>query len=219
MVDLFLGGAAGKPLIPPPINPPSLPQGLVGTTPPVVGFDTAQPQTMTGVPPVTPELWQQWMMMQQMMMMRPPMPTTTPVAGFGTGQSLPSSPNLPQIPQPQLDKLLGPTPTDVSNWQWNRWYEGDRGDKDPIPRWDGKHPARSLKPWLRELRIWRQTTSEPVHRHGLKLARSFEKGTWLAQCADRIPEEQLVSPEAWGKILEQILVVETLLGCRTRRAH
>ena len=45
----------------------------------------------------------------------------------------------------------------------------------------------------------------PPHKHGLKLARSFEANSWLKAAADRIPEEMLVTTEAWELILQEIL--------------
>ena len=81
----------------------------------------------------------------------------------------------------------------------------ERGDKEPVPKWDGKNPAKTLKPWLKELRLWRHETSIPVHKHGLRLSRSFEPGSWLKACADRLPEEKLFTAEAWELILREIL--------------
>ena len=148
--------------------------------------------------------------MMQAAMAGAPMPGAAAqiVTGAGTGPA--ASANLvnpiagSQIPASQLQKMIGPSPSAVENFQWNRWMgEHQRGEKCPIPKWDGKQPAKTLKPWLKELRIWRRETTEPVTRHGLMLSRSFEANSWLKAAADRIPEELLVTAEAWGLILTE----------------
>lgn len=113
---------------------------------------------------------------------------------------------LPTVPQPQLQKLIGSEP-DEGQWQnWNQqWPSGGRGDKVPVPKWDGSQPGRRLKPWLKELRIWRRETEMPVAKHGLALYRSFEANNWMKQAAERVPEELLYTREAWELILREIL--------------
>ena len=107
-----------------------------------------------------------------------------------------------------LRKLVGPDPTTVDQLQTHRYYNDyDRGDKDPIPKWNGTNPAKLLKPWLRDLRLWRAETGVPSHKHGLKLFRSFEAGSWMKHAADRIPEDLLVSGESWLLILKEILKI------------
>ena len=107
-----------------------------------------------------------------------------------------------------LRKLVGPDPTTVDQLQTNRYYNDyDRGDKDPIPKWNGTNPAKLLKPWLRDLRLWRAETGVPSHKHGLKLFRSFEAGSWMKHAADRIPEDLLVQGESWRLILTEILKI------------
>ena len=109
------------------------------------------------------------------------------------------------IPTGQFQKLVGPPPSILADSHWNRWYDGDKGDKDPIPKWDGQNPAKRLKPWLKDLRLWRQETSHPVNKHGLKLYRSLEEGGWMKNAANRVPEEQLADSGTWEKILREIL--------------
>ena len=88
----------------------------------------------------------------------------------------------------------------------NRSYNDyERGDKDPIPKWNGTNPAKLLKPWLRDFRLWYAETSVPSRKHGLKLFRSFEAGSWMKHAAGRIPEDLLVSGESWMLILKGIL--------------
>ncbi len=169
-----------------------------------------------------PEQMMQYMMMQQQQMqqlMMTMMPTANtgpyayPVAGSGMGGSwdqeatatTQSSPTALPERAPSaalLQKLVGTTP---NTWNWNNWMDKDSGDKEPIPKWDGTRPASKLKPWLKDLRIWRQGTATPVQKHGLKLYKSFDSGSWLKAAAERISEEQLYTPEAWGLILKEIL--------------
>ena len=131
--------------------------------------------------------------------------TTEPTPQTSANQ-LPTATGLgPQVPGPQLERLIGPQPEHLAQMQWHRWYEMDRGEKEPIPRWNGQNPAKTLKPWLRDLRIWRQTTSVPLSKHGLKLAQSFESNSWLKSCADRIPEDELVTDKAWELIVREII--------------
>ncbi len=169
-----------------------------------------------------PQEWNPTLMVQQMMMMQNQlnqmMTGMAPPVGFGSGGLGSSGPSAstgpqmsvlgagPQLMPGQFQKLVGPTPSSVDQWQWNRWYDGDRGDKDQVPKWDGRNPAKTLKSWLRDLRIWRQETSVPVQKHGLKLYRSFEPGSWLKTTAERIPEETLFSADAWELILKEILI-------------
>ena len=166
-------------------------------------------------PPWDPQLMAQ-MMMNQMQMMNQmmgqagglPQPPPPPLGTSGPATAaIPYHAMMPgqQLPQMQFEKLVGPPPAAVDSWQWNRWYDGDKGDKEQVPKWDGKNPAKMLKPWLRDLRLWRQETSVPVNKHGLKLFRSFDSQSWLKQAADRIPEEKLTTAEAWELILREIL--------------
>ena len=46
-----------------------------------------------------------------------------------------------------LRRLVGPDPATVDQLQTNRYYNDyDRGDKDPIPKWNGTNPAKLLRP-------------------------------------------------------------------------
>ena len=124
------------------------------------------PQTQT---PVIPQGSPQFM--QQRMLLPPPLTGAIPAAGVGTGTFATVPPLLLQTtqnPTAQVQKLIGPPQTDVSQLQWNCWYENDRGDKEHIPKCNFQKPAKT-KPWIRESSIWRSTTSEPAHSHGSKL--------------------------------------------------
>ena len=116
-------------------------------------------------------------------------PDTFPSA-FGV-PSIGLSSFMPQIPQAQFDKLMGPEPW--QDWRQSWWNAGM--EKYPIPKWDGKNPARRLRPWLRQLREWRNVTTLPLHRHGYMLKKSFPEDSWLMQAADRVPEEMIFTNE------------------------
>ena len=79
------------------------------------------------------------------------------------GTTMPEYP-MPRIGQSQFGKLLGPPPVSRVDYHGRgdgrAWGDEDRGggDRDPVPKWDGKNPGKTLKPWLRELRIWRVET-------------------------------------------------------------
>ena len=123
-------------------------------------------------------------------------------------QSMPGGPItginqfIPQISEERFGALVGHDPTDY-DWRQNWWQGGQ--EKDPVPKWDGKNPAKSLKPWLKELRLWRHMSTIPEFRQGYALAKSFPADSWLKQCADRVPEEKLLSKDAWRLIMREIL--------------
>ena len=80
-----------------------------------------------------------------------------------------------------------------------------RNDREPIPEWDGRHPGKYLRDWLKKLRLWRHETTMASDRHGLTLFKSFKKGTPLYEATCSIPEETLYSEQAWGVMLKEIL--------------
>ena len=121
------------------------------------------------------------------------------------------SQHLPPLPDTEFNKLVGDRPRNQqSQWgnQWG-WYNNAPGSspegKDPIPKWDGTHPAQRLRPWLKELRMWRQLTVAPSWRHGHMLMQSFPEHSWMRQLSGRIPEESILTDECWEIILREIL--------------
>ena len=104
----------------------------------------------------------------------------TPIPGMDQGVS-------PAMAQ----KLIGTLTPAQHNY---RYF--DESKVEPVPKWDGKDPAKKLRPWLKELRIWRKDTPIPVHKHGAKLAKSFGTDTWMKAIADRIPEEHFFTDHA-----------------------
>ena len=191
------------------------------TTAHQVNMQSVPTESMAPPPPMMSQeqMMQQMISMQQMMIrMSLENPRQADAASRFSEAAAPASSThasgpllgpsvLPTVPQPQLQKLIGSEPDEGNSWQnWNQqWHGGSRGDKVPIPKWDGSQPGRRLKPWLKELRIWRRETEMPVAKHGLALYRSFEANNWMKQAAERVPEEQLYTREAWELILKEIL--------------
>ena len=104
-----------------------------------------------------------------------------------------------------LQRLIGQEP---NFWrQPNAWAGfGNTRSKKAIPKWDGKNPAKTVKTWLKDFRMWRQETELPQWQHGRELQTSFESGTWMRAAAERaVPEEQTFSNEAWELILTELL--------------
>ena len=209
-------GAQGQtmPRMPPPSTPPVMSAAASAYRPPSLpppkrDADGSSPSTPVqqapmGYQPYPPQVMAEMMRFHQQM---------AGMMAQYNGQQVPPPPmpyqpqyGQQQIPTEKFAKLVGSLPVDSSASNWDRWYDGNRGDKDPVPKWDGKNPARTLKPWLRELRLWRHETSIPANKHGLKLYRSFEQGSWMKQLAEKIPEEELLTANAWELILREILV-------------
>ena len=196
--DTFVSGSGIRTDIPHEKSQ-SVPTANTGSNPPMMSQE---------------QMMQQMMQMQQMLIRMSlersrPNTMSDPTSSYAPGNqsgSVLGPTVLPTVPQPQLRKLIGPEPAEPwNNWQnWNQWPSG-RGDKVPVPKWDGSQPGRRLKPWLKELRIWRRETEVPVMKQGLALYRSFEAGNWMKQAAERVPEEQLYTSEAWELILKEIL--------------
>ena len=167
-------------------------------------------------PMMSQEQMMQQMMQMQQMLIKMSLDRSRPANMSDPTSALPLGPQsgsvlgptvLPTVPQPQLQKLIGSKPAEPwNNWQnWNQQWPAGRGDKVPVPKWDGSQPGKRLKPWLKELRIWRRETEVPVMKQGLALYRSFDAGNWMKQAAERVPEEQLYTEEAWELILKEIL--------------
>ena len=58
-------------------------------------------------------------------------------------------------------------------------------DRNPIPKWDFQEPGARLKPWLRELSLWRHDTSTLVNKQGVKLYKALLLGTIGRSLADQ----------------------------------
>ena len=102
----------------------------------------------------------------------------------------------------QFKRLVGHTP--MLKRSLHDFGQSDA--KGPsFPKWSGKRPAVTLRPWLKSLRLWRQETRMPAFRHGAALRRSFEEKSWMFQCTERIPEEVLMTERNWNLILREIL--------------
>ena len=226
--QLFIGathgvqqGQQGWPLYQVPVGghgvaPQVIPQQLFGPMrwPPPAD---AAPAVMPGLasqqvplpseeaPAVMPGLAHQWATQAQ---------TRSPAPQHEPGRVVLSDVPGSEIEGDLLRRMIGPDPMNVDSPQVNQFYNYDRGDKDPVPKWNGSNIAKMLKPWCRDLRLWRAETSVPRNKHGLKLFRSFEAGSWLKSAADRVPEEMLVTGDAWRLIMMEILkVCKPYLDC------
>ena len=107
-----------------------------------------------------------------------------------------------------MEKLLGASPQIIQTLQWNGLTSpgSQNADRSTPPKWDGQNAAKRWKGWLRELRMWRQTTSHPVHIHGHLLYKSFDDQTWLQTCAERVMESDVLSVNRWGLIFREVLI-------------
>ena len=74
-------------------------------------------------------------------------------------------------------------------------------DRDPVPRWNGNNPMVNLKPYLRQLEIWRHDTSVPIQKHGTKLYKSLELGTPLRAAAEHVPDPVLMGAQGFDAII------------------
>ena len=77
-------------------------------------------------------------------------------------------------------------------------------DRDPIPKWDFQEPGARLRPWLRELSVWRHDTSTPVNKQGVKLYKSMPLGTTGRSLADQFSEDQICSGQGFDLIIGAI---------------
>ena len=107
---------------------------------------------------------------------------------------------LPRLDPAMFERLVGKRPYQD---YMNPYYKDDV--KSGIPTWKGNDPARNLKPWLRELRMWRHGTSIPVSMHGVKLFHSFDRDSKMKQLALRVPEEKVYTIEGYDLIMAEIL--------------
>ena len=84
---------------------------------------------------------------------------------------------IPQVDPERFKQLMGDTTEKVADRQWFTWPRNNNGESqknNPFPKWDGKDPARRLKAWLKDLKMWRRTTDIPADRHGLEMWKSFD---------------------------------------------
>ena len=72
-------------------------------------------------------------------------------------------------------------------------------DRDPILSWD----FQELVP-AEDLGFWRHDTSTPLHKHEVKLYKSFSIGTVCRSSADQFSEEQICSDQGCGLIVGAI---------------
>ena len=83
-------------------------------------------------------------------------------------------------------------------------------ERDAIVKWDFQEPGARLRPWLRELNIWRRDTSTPLQKHGVKLYKSLTIGTAGRSLADQFSEEQILfRVEAEPEVQVQVALYQT----------
>ena len=134
-------------------------------------------------------------------MMMPPHPSMI----APSNQALPTASTvgyMPQVDTNMLQRLIGPPINDY--WRMSGVYggTGNSRSKKPIPKWDGQNPAKTVKIWLKDLRMWRQETELPAWQHGRELQQSFEPSTWMRSAAKRaVSEEATFTEDAWRLIL------------------
>lgn len=66
----------------------------------------------------------------------------------------------PQISSAPFCELC---PMDLYHWQWNHWYDRGHRDKGPVPKWNGKHLAKTLNLCCEELRVWGRSMRSCLH--------------------------------------------------------
>ena len=67
------------------------------------------------------------------------------------------------IPASRSNALIGEEPKPTLDYEGYEWEPRDKDSgKEPVPKWDGKNIATTLKPWLRELRIWRRNVRDSI---------------------------------------------------------
>ena len=101
-------------------------------------------------------------------------------------------------------------PTDAGGGGWGQpsWPSArtelfDK-EKDPVPTWDGKEPARNLRPYLRALQFWRHDTATPPVRQGAKLYKSLTVGSDLRAAAELIDDATILSERGFDAIVNAI---------------
>ena len=81
-----------------------------------------------------------------------------------------------------------------------------KDDCNNCPRWDGKDPGETLRPWLRSQLHWQIRANSNVDQWGLLLYESLPVGTLARTMAETIPDADLRKSSGYLKILKQILV-------------
>ena len=117
------------------------------------------------------------------------------------------------ISHDRLRQLIGTAPLPAYNRDGDRYptetgpMPNDPLGKMPIPTWDGTDIATKIKPWLEDLKQWREFTvnSIPPKLAAWKLQMSLPDGSWMRRCANMIPREQIMSVHVWDLILKEII--------------
>ena len=108
-----------------------------------------------------------------------------------------------------MRQLLGTAPLPYHNRDGDR-YANETGlvphdptGRMPIPTWDGHDIATKIKPWLQDLRQWRDFMVKTIFPKlaAWKLQMSFPEGSWMRRCANMVPRENIMSNHGWEVIL------------------
>ena len=75
-------------------------------------------------------------------------------------------------------------------------------DREPPPYFDGEDPARSFKPWLRELELWAYDTEVPLSKHGTRILRRL--GGAAKAAANELETSEIVGEKGRDNIVAKL---------------
>ena len=135
-------------------------------------------------------------------------PPPAPAVAQASPQSPPPVPGLQKLAEWKFWKLIGKSSPDLdwerrAQYYWNQQFA--KGDKNPMPIWNGQSPAKTLFPWLKAMRMWRTMTDQPIRLHGIILHKTFSGIPNLLDCANRVPEETAMNLEGYEYIMWEVL--------------
>ena len=75
-------------------------------------------------------------------------------------------------------------------------------DREPPPYFDGEDPARTFKPWLRELELWAFDTEVPKAKHGTRILRRL--GGAAKAAANELETAEILGEKGKDNILTKL---------------
>ena len=123
---------------------------------------------------------------------------------IGIGTMIHASLKIEPLLDDKLRDLLGPILTEDqiyenrSNTYQNNWLQHGQGAPKGLgvytPQWDGEHIVKTLRPWLKDMRLLRKYNVHPLHEHGYLLCIMIGKKRdgWLRHIADTIEKDNLL---------------------------